>query len=313
MAKIKFFTDSASDIPQEYLDKYPNLEMISFPINTEEEELLDRVSMTPEDFYTFLDEQKKLPTHAQITPFQFGELFFKTWKEGYTHLIYTAINSHGSATYQNALQQASSFFFENPSAKGQIEIEIIDSESYTLAYGYPVIQGAEMAEKGTSPEEIIAFIRDWVENAKILFVPFNLKYAKKSGRVSAASAFVGEALGMKPIMTFKHGDSVLIAKVRGEKNVVSALIEVVDEDRQAGAPYCLLSTTLDVFDERLQEECTEEYGYPPSLSTKIGGVISINAGTAVLGIVYRKVNEESPVENWAWNYSEYKKALKAKA
>lgn len=306
MAKIKFLTDSAADIPQDKLALYPDIEVIPFPIQADGKEILDRVTMTAKEFYPFLDQCKDLPTHAQITPFQFGEIFFKAWKDGYTHLIYTAINSKGSGTFQNALQQANSFFFENPAAKGQIELTVIDSHSYTASYGYAVVQGAKLASEGKEPEEIVTFMRDWVEFAKILFVPFSLKYAKRSGRVSAAAAFVGEALGMRPVMTFKDGDSKLVAKVRGDKNVVNALVELVGEDFQVGAPYCILTTGVEIYEEKLIERCTAKLGAPPEMIVEVGGVISINAGTTVLGIAYRKQDKYKPTKHWVWNYDDFK-------
>ena len=55
-----------------------------------------------------------------------------------------------------------------------------------------------MAAAGASVEEIAAYIQDWVDHVRVLFVAFDLKFAKKSGRVSAAAAFVGEALGSSP-------------------------------------------------------------------------------------------------------------------
>lgn len=305
MAKIKFFTDSAADIPDDLL-KSLDIEMIPFPIQVGDTEYMDRVSVSPEEFYEILDAEKQIPTHAQITPFQFGEFFYQAWKDGYTHIIYTAINSKASSTYQNAMQQANSFFFDHPAAKGKMEISVIDSKNYSLAYGFPVIEGAKMAQAGKPYEEIVAFIQDWVDHAKIVFVPYSLKYARKSGRVSAVATFVGEALGFKPFVTFTNGDSVVLAKVRGEKNVIDALIELVDEDRQEGAPYCILRTTLEGPEQQLIETCTDEFGEAPALSTQVGGVISVNAGPNCLGVAYRKVDKEDPQDDWKWDYEAFK-------
>lgn len=48
---------------------------------------------------------------------------------------------------------------------------------------------------GASVEEIAAYIQDWVDHVRVLFVPFDLKFAKKSGRVSAACGFCGRGPG----------------------------------------------------------------------------------------------------------------------
>lgn len=291
MAKIKILTDSAADIPAEYLGNLP-IEVVHFPITAGDRELLDRETMSPQEFYTVLEKEPTIPTHAQITPYQFGQIFKQAWKDGYTHLIYVAINSRGSNTYQNGLQQANSFFYDNGAAKGAFEITVIDSKSYTLAYGYAVIEGAKMVQAGAEAKEVIAFIEDWVAHARILFVPYSLKFAKKSGRVSAATSFVGEALGLKPIFTFEDGKSEMLAKVRGEKNVIAAILEMMEENRVPDSPYCILKTTLPNQEDSLVKLLTEELGMAPAMETYIGGVISINAGPMVLGVVYREADEE---------------------
>lgn len=307
MAKILFLTDSASDIPDEFLEEFSDIMMVPFLIQIGDESYEDRVTMTPEDFYEVLEEEDEHPTHAQITPFQFGEIFFKAWKDGYTHVIFTSINNRGSATYRNASQAAHSFEFDHPAAKGKMEFTVIDSKSYSLAYGYAVVEGARMAKAGKEPEEIIAFIKDWVKHAKVLFVPFSLKAAKKSGRINATTAFVGEALGMRPVMTFTDGESMVLAKVRGEKNIVGGIMDQMAEDRRIGAPYCILRSTVEDHEDDLMERCEDEIGYEADFESYAGGVIAANAGTRMLGVMYRAVGKkEENDEPWEWKYEKPK-------
>lgn len=301
--KIKILTDSASDIPAEVLEQYPDIEMISFPIQAGDQSYEDRVSMTPQEFYELIEEEDEVPTHAQITPFQFSEIFYKAWKDGYTHLIYVSINGRGSATYQNAQQQANSFFFENSAAKDKIQFKVIDSRNYSLTYGYAVVEAAKMAQEGKPYEEIVAFIEDWLKHCQIIFVPFSLKYAKKSGRVKDSTAFVGEALGMKPFITFTHGESKVLGKVRGEKNVVEGLVDLVAEDRREGSPYCIMRTTMEDHEEALIERCTEEFGAAPAMVTYAGCCIAANAGTEAIGVIFREeYKDEDTSEPWEWKY-----------
>ena len=214
MAKILFLTDSAADIPKSLREEL-GIRVMPFPIAMGERELRDGEDFTPQEFYQALAEEPKIPTHAQLTAYQFQQCYEETWKAGYTDLIYTSINSEGSATYQNAVQARGEFFEDHPEARDAFSIRVIDSHTYTMCYGYPVAEGARMAAAGASVEEIAAYIQDWVDHVRVLFVPFDLKFAKKSGRVSAAAAFVGEALGLKPIMTFENGASKVVTKVRG--------------------------------------------------------------------------------------------------
>ena len=182
----------------------------------------------------------QIPTHAQLNPFVFSQCFQEAFQEGYRCLIYTAINAKGSATYQNAVQAREEFYEDYPEAKETFHIHILDSRTYTMGYGWAVVQGARMARDGADEGEVVAYIQDWIDHARVIFAPLDLRFAKKSGRVSAAAAFMGDALGLKPIMTFENGDSKVLSKVRGEKNVVPALLELCRKTRKPGTPYLVI-------------------------------------------------------------------------
>ncbi|MGI5963300.1 MAG: DegV family protein [Lawsonibacter sp.] len=286
MAHIKFSTDSAADIPVE-IQKELGIQVLPFPIAMGERELEDGVDFTPQEFYKMLLEAPQIPTHAQLTPFLFSQCFEQAWQEGYTDLIHTSINSKGSATYQNAVQAREEFYEDHPEAKGKFQIYILDSHNYTMSYGWAVIQGVRMAQQGVEAEEIVAYIEDWIAHVRVLFAPLDLRFAKKSGRVSAAAAFVGEALGLKPIMTFENGDSKILSKVRGEKNVISTLVEYCQKERRPDSPYLLIRAGNAEQADKLEAACCQALGQAPSAEFYIGGVIAINAGPNLVGLIYQ--------------------------
>lgn len=286
MNHIKFMTDSAADIPQSLREEF-NIQTLAFPIAVDGKEFQDG-NMDSKEFYQLLVSLPQIPTHAQLTPYIFEQEFQRAYEEGWTDLIYTSINSKASSTHQNAVQARDEFYEDHPEAKGKFNIRIIDSLTYTMAYGWAVVEGAKMARSGASAQEVEDFIRDWVEHVRILFVPYDLKFAKKSGRISAASAFVGEALGLKPIMTFEDGQSKVITKVRGEKNVIPALLNFCKEERDENTPYLLIRADREDQSDLLAQACAREFGAEPALEYYLGAIIAINAGPNMTGIVYRK-------------------------
>ena len=122
----------------------------------------------------------------------------------------------------------------------------------------------------------------------MIFAPLDLRFAKKSGRVSAAAAFMGDALGLKPIMTFENGDSKVLSKVRGEKNVVTALLELCRKTRKPGTPYLVIEGNNREQAARLEAESGKVLGESAEMTYSIGGVIAINAGPNIIGLVYRE-------------------------
>ena len=286
MARVKFTTDSAADIPAALREEL-DIQALPFPIAIGDKEYDDGLDFTPQEFYDMLLAAPKIPTHAQLNPYVFTEVFESAWEAGYTDLIHTSINSKGSATCANAYQARGEFYKDHPEARDAFHIHIIDALNYTMGYGWAVVQGARMAAEGAGPQEIVDFIQDWTDHVRVAFAPLDLRFAKKSGRISAAAAFVGEALGLKPIMTFINGESKILSKVRGEKAVVSKLAEMCREERKAGTPYLLIQGNNQEQSDRLLDQCRLELGEEPALAYHIGGVIAINAGPNLVGLIYR--------------------------
>lgn len=284
--RIKISTDSTADIPVS-LRQALNINVIGLPLMVGGREYLDGYDITPEDLYPHLDHDEKLPTHAQLPPFAYMEMFERFWKEGYSDLIHTTVNSKGSGTYQTALQARDMFYDEHPEAREAYHIHIVDSMTYSMVYGYGVMQMAKMAMNGSNVDEILAFMKDWLENVRVMFVPMSLKCVRKSGRVSAAAALIGDAMGLKPIITFENGESKILAKIRGQKKVISAVVDKVKKEKKPGTSYVVARGCSDELSAQFKAACEAAIGESPALEFRLGCIISINTGSDVLGVLYR--------------------------
>ena len=284
--KIKISTDSTSDIPKEFWERL-NISVLPLTIHYEDKEYLDGVDITPEEIYHILDTAKTLPASSQVALPLYTELFEHTWEQGYTDQIHITLNGKGSGTYQAAMLAKDMFFEAHPEAEGSFVIHILDSRTYSMAYGIPVVEAAQMAQSGAGVEEILAHLTDWLEHTRPLFVPLDLKCVKKSGRISPAAAFVGDAIGLKPLITFEDGEAKIIAKARGEKKALAMLLETFQKERRPGTNYVLVhGSNAEVF-QCLREECAKIADQPPMTEYPVGCVISINTGPNMVGILYR--------------------------
>ncbi len=287
MSKILFITDSAADIPAEQLLGL-EIKVLPFLISMGDREYRDCVDFTQKEFYGMLLAAEEIPTHSQINPTILMEVFEEAKDAGYTDLIYTSINSKGSATFQNTIMAKDMFFQKHPELVDSFHIYLLDSKTYTYAYGYAVVEGAKMAREGKGAEEITAWMQDWLDHVRILFATYSLKFAKKSGRVSAAAAFLGETLGLKPIMTFVDGESQVLAKVRGEKAVIPTILKMMKEEIAPGSPYFVIKADMEDKNEEMMATAKAATGYDSTCQYYIGGVIAVNAGPQLTGIIYRK-------------------------
>ncbi|MGM9614904.1 MAG: DegV family protein [Oscillospiraceae bacterium] len=282
--KIKITTDSTADIPKALCAQW-NITVLPLTILTDEREYRDGLDIEPQEFYKILDEAEKLPVSSQVSVPLYAELFENVMAEGYTDLIHVAINSKGSGTYQAGVLAKEMFFEEHPDA--DFRIYLIDSRTYSMAYGIAVVEGAQLAAEGAAPEEIIAHIEDWVAHARPMFVPLDLKCVKKSGRITPAAAFVGDALGLKPMITFENGEAKILSKVRGENKAITALLEQCLSERKPGSNYALVYGNNSEAWEKLRTACAGKLDMPPMTEYPVGCIIGINTGPNMIGIIYR--------------------------
>lgn len=286
MRKIQIVTDSACDIPKELEERY-HIRILSFPIIVGEESYLERRDFTPDEFYQILESTPRIPSTAQYTAMQFEALYEELYAADYTDIIYISINAKGSSTNGNAHLAKNAFYEAHPDAKEKMGIHIVDSKTYSLGYGYPVIEAAKKAEKGAKPQEILTYLEDWFHCCRVVFAPYSLEFVKKSGRVSCAAAFVGELMGLKPIIEFVDGEAVTIGKVRGDKAVVPALLKKMQAEMIPHTPYIILEGSEPSYPDAMEAETEKAFGAPPAMRVKIGAAISLNAGHKILGVVFK--------------------------
>ena len=286
MHNIRIITDSASDIPVE-LEKELNIKILSFPITVGETGYLERIDFTKEEFYKILETEEEIPSTAQITQIQFEDVYKELYDEGVTDVIHVSINSTGSNTYSSSLMATESFYNEYPDARKKMNIYNIDSHTYTAGYGFPVIEAARKIQKGVDVQEIVDYLEDWFTSVEIFFAPYTLKYVKKSGRVSAAAAFMGELIGLRPIISMIDGESNISEKVRGDKKIVPTLVEQVVQRIIPETPYSIIRGAIDGYPDELAKELTKKLGYPPERTYYVGAAITINGGPDLIGVSFK--------------------------
>lgn len=287
MAKIVLMTDSASDISVENEKNY-GIKIICFQHTFGDKTYTSRVDFDPKKYYQMLEEYPDIPSTSQITPFEFQEIYKTEFEAGCTDLIYVSINSKGSATHDNAVMARELFFDDQPEARETMRIHIIDGRVYTGGYGYAVVEGAKMLQQGATAQEVVDYITDWCDHCQIFFVPYTLKYAAKSGRINGATAFLGNALGIKPLMWIKDQAINDVAKIRGEKNVIKSVLEHSVAEMKPQSPYLIVYGSDPALREEMEKAMTAAVGYPPVDAYEIGAEIAANAGPKVVGVIYYK-------------------------
>ncbi len=291
MQKILIMTDSACDLNKETISEL-GIKVLPFTITFGDKSFKETFDKTTFEVYDMMENFDEIPKTAQINAFEFQEAYEEAFKEGYTDIICVSINAKGSGTYNNSVMAKNNFFEENPDAKNKINIYNIDSTCYCGFYGYPITEAVKKIKKGDTAESIVAYFKEWFSSATIYAIPMTLKYAKKSGRISAAAAFAGELLGLKPLIEFIDGGTATIEKIRGEKNIIPRMMACLEKNMVPQTPYIMICGKSDTLAKELEKEISKKYGRKAEAYYHIGAAVAANIGTDVIGIVCRKNKSE---------------------
>lgn len=283
--KVKLITDSASDITPEDEKKY-GIDIMPFDITLGDESLRERVDFTAPEFLEMIDKSEFLPKTAQITSMRFEEKFEHYFNEGYDAVIMVLINSTGSKTYENALLARKNLLEEHPEM-AKMRIEIIDSHCYSLGYGYPVIEAAKKLIAGQSVDNVVAYLTDMFNNCEIYIIGFNLRHMKKSGRINAAAAFLGELMGLKPLISLIDGESEVVKKSRGEKNAITDAVQYISGRAVPETPWEILRTSVTALEDEFIKQYSAKVGRPPEMQSIAGAAVASNTGPYIIGVIIR--------------------------
>lgn len=286
MNKIKIITDSACDIPAEFEREHKNLQILPIPVTIDGKGYYERRDFDPWKFYELLHQAKQIPSTSHITSIQFAESYQQAAEEGYTSIIVITITSKGSNMFQAAAMGKDMFFKDCPQYKDKVEIFILDSGTYTVGYGYAIEKAIGMIQEDKTVGEIIPWLEEYFARVEIYFAVFTLEYVKKSGRVSAAAGFVGDVLGVRPIISIIDGETKIVEKVRGDKNVPSKLADwYLKRSTKPDFEYCTVIGEAVEFIKPFHQALEQKIGYPPYRSYQVGASIAMNCGPKVLAFI----------------------------
>ena len=178
------------------------------------------------------------PTHAQLNTYTFLELFNSTFEAGYTDLIHTPSMPRARPPIR-PLSRPGYVLHDHPKAQGTFSIEIIDSRTYTMAYGWAVVEGARLAAGGASAQEASDLIRDWLDHARVLFAPWTCASPRSRGASQPPPPLWGRHWAQAGD-DLRGWDSKILSKVRGERNVVASLVSLCQKEHREGTPWLLI-------------------------------------------------------------------------
>ena len=277
---VRIIVDSACDLIPEQIKKY-QLDVLPIKTIFGEEEFLDGVTMSHEQFYEKLVESDELPTTSQVTPIEYEEKYEEVKQAGDTAVVIT-ISSKLSGCYQSA----------NIALDGYEDIiTVVDSNNVCIGQQILTMLAVKLRDAGKSAKEIAEELEQQKGRIRLIALLDTLEYLKKGGRISGAAAAVGAVLSIKPVIAIEDGEVVVLGKARGSKNGNNMIKQLIQKEGGINfdMPYTLAYSGLsDDLLKKYIKDSTELYeGHTDELPiSTIGCAIGTHVGPGAIAAAF---------------------------
>lgn len=273
---IRILVDTSSDYTVEEV-KAKGMELAPLHITIGEADYRDGYDLSKDKFYELLTEGEELPKTSQPTPQDFVDIFEDVEEKG-DELICILLSSRLSGTFQSATLAKNIVDYDN--------IHLVDSLGATHMIRLMADHAQELISEGKNAKEIVDALEEIKSKIKVLAVVDTLEYLCKGGRVSKATAAIGEVAKVKPMITVVEGEVAVIGKSLGKNKAISSLLKAFEEcEVDERFPIYSVSTLGTENCEAFEKRFTDA-GYNFKERIQIGATIGTHVGPGVFGIIF---------------------------
>ena len=278
-------TDTCSDLNKDIRVKY-DIDYVPMSYTCDEKTYLgdlDWNELSAHDFYELMRNGKRIFT-SQVSVTHTKEKLEKYLNEG-KDILYLSCSSELSKSYDVVRNVVSEFSPNYPNSK----IIVIDTLRACMALGLLCITASELRSQGKSIDEVASWIKENMATCHMEATVENLKYLKQAGRVSAASAFFGGLLNIKPILIEDaQGRNFAVEKVKGRITSLERLVERTVEQFKDVAHQKVFISHADCLDDalKLKDMLINALGNIEIELSYIGPIVGASVGPNTMGVFF---------------------------
>jgi DegV family protein with EDD domain len=273
--RVRIVTDSACDLPQHVADEL-GIDIVPLTIRIDGHEYVDRVDLTPAEFWAKCAASANLPETAAPAPGQFEAAYRKLAAEGASSIVVINLSAGLSATMQSAELAARG-------VAGEIAVTVVDSQQCTLGLGSIVMDCARLAAGGASHQAVVDRATDLATRTKVWGALDTLENLKKGGRIGGAKAMLASVLSIKPIIEVRDGKVEEGGKQRTRSKALAFLVDTL---AKAGPVENLMVLNADCSDVDAFVEMLRAHHTGEIVVGDIGPVVGSHSGRGTIGIAY---------------------------
>lgn len=271
MSRIGLVADSSCGLPRGIAEQY-GIEIVPIDLIIDD---IPRSNYTTNELIDGLTTNRRVTT-SRPSPERFVQAYESLMEQGCTSIAVATLSSKLSGTYESALLSRELV---------DLDIQVVDTRTVGLGFGFAVLDAARSSQ-AHSLEQVADLIRRQSEQAKVYFYLDSLEFLRRGGRIGAASAFIGTALSVKPILQIAQGAVMPFAKVRTESKALDRLVDAAlssqanSRNPRFGVEHLGASDRADYCAEKLR------LAHPDAeiILSEVSAVIGAHAGPGLVAV-----------------------------
>ena len=275
--RIAIVTDSAADMPDSAIHDL-DIHIVSLRISFGSETHLDKVGLTPEQFFRELVSNPERARTSQPAPGDFRRMYDYLGSH-FQHVISISLTKKVSGTWQAAVTAAHR-------AQRSDRITVVDSRNVSLGQGLIAMHAAECVQAGYPLDDVLASVGEIAAQTRTYGLVTDLSYAVRGGRIRPSIKWLADRLRLTPILSNSVDGTIGVRNfMAGRRDLLRRFARHVARRAQRGKMYRVAIGHANCRDDadRLREELLDKLpGIEASYVTELGSALGVHAGPGAL-------------------------------
>jgi DegV family protein with EDD domain len=283
---VAVVTDSTAYLPAELVEGY-GITVVPLYVVLAGRSGREGIDVSPADVARALSVRGQTVSTSRPTPGDFVAAYRGALAGGADRLVSIHLSAELSGTLDAARLAAAQV--------GEHIVSVVDSRSAAMGAGFAVLAAARSAATGADPGQVVRTARDTAAATRTLFVVDTLEHLRRGGRIGSATAFLGSALAVKPVLHVQDGRVVPLEKVRTATRALNRLVQRAVEAAGEG-PVSIAVHHLAAAEraERLAADLRDRLPQLRELHvSELGAAIGAHVGPGAVGVVVAPFWQES--------------------
>ena len=278
MSRVYIVTDSTADLTEEEVKQF-EISIVPMNISIDDENYIDGVTITKEEFKEKMIASAELPKTAQPSIGRFVEVYDELGKNGDSVISIQMMRSISGTV--DAARQAADI--------SEINVTVVDSDFTSRSMGMIVKEAAKAAAEGKTVDEILEIIEDAKKRTTLYLTVVHLDNLIKGGRISQLMGMFSNLLNIKLFLQVINGKIEIIQKGRGLKSLQKKYEEIFEQMKVAAngiQEIGIMHAGLSEFNEGNIARVRELFPDVPLTIVTTSPIIMSHTGVDAMAITY---------------------------